>query len=179
MYACAAADPLRAASARPVRSPPRSLPDYHVFHQVLVDNGVDVGALLSKVGIEATGKAETAGPMRHRAAKCSCPAHSIYQRQCKNYDGSELLCCTGSGGLRQLMPLDSVAGTVAIAYAAHKAASPIRFPPTVALTPLTAKVFCTLQPLPTVALAIVSIAPLSVSLWAAPCPGETQMLLLF
>ena len=54
------------------------MPDYHVFHQVLVDNGVDVGALLSKVGIEATGKAETAGPMRHRAAKCSCPAHSYY-----------------------------------------------------------------------------------------------------
>ena len=29
-------------------------------------------------------------------------------------------------------------GTVAIAYAAHKAASPIRFPPTVALTPIVA-----------------------------------------
>lgn len=31
------------------------------------------------------------------------------------------------------------AGTVAIAYAAHKAASPIRFPPTVLLTPVVAK----------------------------------------
>jgi hypothetical protein len=31
------------------------------------------------------------------------------------------------------------AGTVAIAYAAHKAASPIRFPPTVILTPLVAR----------------------------------------
>lgn len=31
------------------------------------------------------------------------------------------------------------AGTFAIAYAAHKAASPIRFPPTVLLTPLVAK----------------------------------------
>ena len=30
-------------------------------------------------------------------------------------------------------------GTVAIAYAAHKAASPIRFPPTVLLTPVMAK----------------------------------------
>merc|ERR1712146_694849 len=30
------------------------------------------------------------------------------------------------------------AGTAAIAYAAHKAASPIRFPPTVALTPIVA-----------------------------------------
>lgn len=29
-------------------------------------------------------------------------------------------------------------GTVALAYAAHKAASPIRFPPTVALTPIVA-----------------------------------------
>ena len=31
------------------------------------------------------------------------------------------------------------AGTFAIAYAAHKAASPIRFPPTVLLTPVMAK----------------------------------------
>ena len=31
------------------------------------------------------------------------------------------------------------AGTFAIAYAAHKAASPIRFPPTVILTPVVAK----------------------------------------
>lgn len=30
-------------------------------------------------------------------------------------------------------------GTVAIAYAAHKALSPVRFPPTVALTPVIAK----------------------------------------
>ncbi|CAM9140308.1 unnamed protein product [Scytosiphon promiscuus] len=32
-------------------------------------------------------------------------------------------------------------GTVAVAYAIHKAASPIRFPPTVALTPVVAKFF--------------------------------------
>lgn len=30
-------------------------------------------------------------------------------------------------------------GTFALAYAAHKAASPIRFPPTVALTPVVAR----------------------------------------
>lgn len=30
------------------------------------------------------------------------------------------------------------AGTAAVAYAVHKAASPIRFPPTVALTPIVA-----------------------------------------
>jgi Protein of unknown function (DUF1279) len=56
----------------------------------LVDQGVDVGALLSKIGIESTKTGETAG-------------------------------------------------TFAIAYAAHKAASPIRFPPTVLLTPVVAK----------------------------------------
>lgn len=33
------------------------------------------------------------------------------------------------------------AGTAAIAYAVHKAASPIRFPPTVALTPVVARAF--------------------------------------
>lgn len=57
---------------------------------VLVDNGVDVGSLLEKVGIENSGAVDKAG-------------------------------------------------TVAIAYAAHKAASPIRFPPTVLLTPVVAK----------------------------------------
>lgn len=57
---------------------------------VLVDNGVDVSALLAKVGIETSDAADKAG-------------------------------------------------TFAIAYAAHKAASPIRFPPTVILTPVVAK----------------------------------------
>jgi len=59
---------------------------------VLVDQGVDVGGLLSKVGIQVTS------------------------------DGTA-----------------EKAGTFAIAYAAHKAASPIRFPPTVLLTPVVAK----------------------------------------
>mmetsp|Transcript_15097 Transcript_15097/g.23898 ORF Transcript_15097/g.23898 Transcript_15097/m.23898 type:complete len:219 (-) Transcript_15097:805-1461(-) len=57
---------------------------------LLVDNGVDVPGLLSKIGIETT-----AGTTK--------------------------------------------AGTAAIAYAAHKAASPIRFPPTVVLTPIVAE----------------------------------------
>lgn len=59
---------------------------------VAVSNGVDMSALLSKVGIETSTSAETTG-------------------------------------------------TVAVAYAIHKAASPIRFPPTVALTPVVAKFF--------------------------------------
>ena len=57
---------------------------------VAVSNGVDMAALLGKVGIETSSSAETTG-------------------------------------------------TVAVAYAIHKAASPIRFPPTVALTPAVAK----------------------------------------
>lgn len=56
----------------------------------LVDNGVDVAGLLTKVGI-------TVGDTEEKV------------------------------------------GTFAIAYAAHKAASPIRFPPTVLLTPVVAK----------------------------------------
>lgn len=57
---------------------------------VAVSNGVDMAALLGKVGIQTSSSAETTG-------------------------------------------------TVAVAYAIHKAASPIRFPPTVALTPAVAK----------------------------------------
>lgn len=56
----------------------------------LVSAGVDVAALLGKLGIDAGGGQERVG-------------------------------------------------TVALAYAAHKAASPIRFPPTVALTPVVAQ----------------------------------------
>ena len=56
---------------------------------VLVDNGVDVGSLLAKIGIQG--------------------------------DNQEK------------------AGTFALAYGFHKAASPIRFPPTVVLTPFVAK----------------------------------------
>ena len=40
-------------------------------------------------------------------------------------------------GLEVIVPKE--AGTIGIAYAIHKAASPIRFPPTVALTPVVAK----------------------------------------
>lgn len=57
---------------------------------VLISAGVDVAALLQKVGISSDGTGEKVG-------------------------------------------------TFALAYAAHKAASPIRFPPTVALTPIVAR----------------------------------------
>jgi hypothetical protein len=69
---------------------PLAILSFGLFY-ILVDQGVDVAALLQKVGIE------------------------------------------------QVSTTTSTAGTVAIAYAAHKAASPIRFPPTVILTPIVAK----------------------------------------
>jgi hypothetical protein len=57
---------------------------------VLVSSGVDVAALLGRIGLNVSGTSERVG-------------------------------------------------AVAIAYAAHKALSPVRFPPTVALTPVVAK----------------------------------------
>ena len=39
----------------------------------------------------------------------------------------------------QVSSTSETAGTVGLAYAIHKAASPIRFPPTVALTPVVAR----------------------------------------
>jgi len=57
---------------------------------ILVSNGIDVGAVLEKLGIQSSAAA-------------------------------------------------SNTGTAAIAYAVHKAASPIRFPPTVVLTPIVAE----------------------------------------
>lgn len=67
---------------------------------ILVDNGIDVPALLAKVGIVS--------------------AASL-----------------GAGDTADTVATQ--AGTLAIAYAAHKAASPLRFPPTVLLTPVVAK----------------------------------------
>lgn len=51
-------------------------------------------------------------------------------------DVSSLLAKVGIDNSSQM---SETAGTLAIAYAAHKAASPIRFPPTVLLTPVVAK----------------------------------------
>ncbi len=43
-------------------------------------------------------------------------------------------------GINNVGDAGEKAGTFAIAYAAHKAASPIRFPPTVLLTPIVARI---------------------------------------
>ena len=53
-------------------------------------------------------------------------------------NGVDVRALLGKIGLKVSTQNQSNAGTLAIAYICHKAASPIRFPPTVALTPLVA-----------------------------------------
>ena len=79
----------RYGSAYLITSISLSLVSITVFY-ILIDNGVDVAALLARIGLEVSSTSEKVG-------------------------------------------------TFALAYAAHKAASPVRFPPTVALTPVVAK----------------------------------------
>jgi hypothetical protein len=56
------------------------------------------------------------------------------------YAGVDVASLLARVGLEVNSTSESV-GTFAIAYAAHKALSPVRFPPTVALTPVVAKWF--------------------------------------
>lgn len=53
--------------------------------------------------------------------------------------GIDVSALLGNVGIDNVSSAGETAGTFAIAYAAHKAASPIRFPPTVLLTPIVAK----------------------------------------
>ena len=53
-------------------------------------------------------------------------------------NGVDVRALLGKIGLKVSTQNQSNAGTVALAYICHKAASPIRFPPTVALTPMVA-----------------------------------------
>lgn len=70
-------------------------------------------------------------------ARCSRRPHPTHPVPCSaaGVDVAALLAKIG------LQPNDTseTVGTFAIAYAAHKALSPVRFPPTVALTPIVAK----------------------------------------
>ncbi len=85
----------------------------------LINAGVDVGTLLAKLGIQVT---TTNEQVRERSSWCNRTA-------CRSLRGM------------QLTLLRSQVGTFALAYAAHKALSPVRFPPTVALTPVVARYF--------------------------------------
>ena len=68
--------------------------------------------------------------MRH--GRCSLRKHAVLGA---GVDVSALLSKVGI----EVSNTSERVGTVAIAYAAHKALSPVRFPPTVALTPVVAR----------------------------------------
>ena len=93
---------------------------------LLISAGVDVQDLLAKVS-------ETRPPI---SAGCLCVLAWLvyelsYRRLCLlSRAHAQVGIATGETGGK--------VGTFALAYAAHKAASPIRFPPTVALTPVVA-----------------------------------------
>ena len=139
--------------------------------------GVDVGALLAKVGLQVT---DTSEKVRRFSAPCvlewlplPCVSGREYAGWCSLAAARGqaaccpqcTACCGPSEGIagRPASPrhrsdsgepkpsnfsvpshpmprtLCAQVGTFAIAYAAHKALSPVRFPPTVALTPLVAR----------------------------------------
>lgn len=54
-------------------------------------------------------------------------------------NGVDMASLLAKVGIQSAGNTETTAGTFALAYAAHKAASPIRFPPTVLLTPVVAK----------------------------------------
>ena len=95
---------------------------------LLISAGVDVQDLLAKVS-----ESETRPPI---SAGCLCVLAWLgyelsYRRLCLlSREHAQVGIATGETGGK--------VGTFALAYAAHKAASPIRFPPTVALTPVVA-----------------------------------------
>lgn len=88
--------------------------------------------------------------MTSQCAVCtlpSMPASCLANLCLRACNSKTLLACYSGvdiGGLLakiglQVNSTNETVGTFAIAYAAHKALSPVRFPPTVALTPVVAK----------------------------------------
>jgi hypothetical protein len=78
-----------------------------------------------------------------QAHRCSCSAavyHYGFAQKCLQLiAGVDVPSLLQRVGLKPSDTSEKV-GTFAIAYAAHKALSPVRFPPTVALTPVVAKI---------------------------------------
>ena len=100
---------------------------------LLISAGVDVQDLLAKV--RATRPAAETVPSVELAARferwlCLCSWLRVTDGSLLSRAHAQVGIATGETGGK--------VGTFALAYAAHKAASPIRFPPTVALTPVVA-----------------------------------------
>jgi hypothetical protein len=91
---------------------------------LLISAGVDVQDLLAKV------RAWAPPAHLHVPVTCMCSWLQVTNYSVLSGVHGQVGIATGETGGK--------VGTFALAYAAHKAASPIRFPPTVALTPVVA-----------------------------------------
>ena len=75
----------------------------------------------------------------HDSSACRCCSERTWVKSClQSVAGVDVPSLLQRFGLKPSDTSEKV-GTFAIAYAAHKALSPVRFPPTVALTPVVAK----------------------------------------
>ena len=80
-------------------------------------------------------------------SQCVHQCHKLSTAPCNITCIGTLWCCPAGVDVSALLSKVGInasatsekVGTVAIAYAAHKALSPVRFPPTVALTPVVAR----------------------------------------
>ena len=106
--------------------------------------GKGADAASAEDGQEGKSKMATAGDLLKRyggaylltSTSLAVVSFSLcYAAVSNGVDVSSLL----SGVGLEVSSTSETAGTVGLAYAIHKAASPIRFPPTVALTPIVAK----------------------------------------
>lgn len=68
-----------------------------------------------------------------------CDGHSCFAQSPFFHTGVDVGALLAKIGL-SVSDTNEKVGTAAIAYAAHKALSPVRFPPTVALTPVVARI---------------------------------------
>eukprot|EP00967_Tisochrysis_lutea_P046263 scaffold56192_cov17-Tisochrysis_lutea.AAC.2 len=98
---------------------------HYYLHRMPLFAGVNIADLLSRIGLEVNQTSEQSQPGGKFHQLPRTLHQLVFPKHC---------------GITQAMAAPSCqVGTFAIAYAAHKALSPVRFPPTVALTPVVAK----------------------------------------
>ncbi|CAI5522877.1 unnamed protein product, partial [Closterium sp. Naga37s-1] len=97
---------------------------------LLVDHGVDVAGLLDSFGLHVDSTREAVGTFAIACAAYNALLTPFSLPPSPLFSPHQFGLHVDSTG--------EAVGTFAIAYAAHKALSPVRFPPTVALTPVVA-----------------------------------------
>lgn len=153
VFAFATAVPQQYGSAYLITSISLSIVSFSLCY-VAIDAGVDVAALLKNVShvVPPRRACRASVPLLRCSSLTACPPFSskrwvsrlagLASRRafCPPTCGSQQTPCSADLSTRALREQTSAlftqVGTVALAYAVHKAASPIRFPPTVALTPV-------------------------------------------